>query len=262
MYKGYVIDNFDEHFDFNDMENLCTDGIIDLSDSEESMYSVNKKFSSCLDKFVLNESVNKDLLFDGTKIINECFSKVKADFFISHKHEDEEQAKQLEAYLQSKGKSVFIDSGIWGDIKTLQETIDKDYCSNKEKTFYYYGLRNKSTSYTHMLLANALLKTIVNCETFVFLNTPNSIKAENIITDISETNSPWLYFEINVANALLPEKAIIESHENFSYMPEMTFEADLKRFEKVNVEFFLLQCGFKKTEDWNCKNACFEEKFR
>lgn len=96
----------------------------------------------------------------------------------------------------------------------------------------------------------------------VFLNTPNSIKAENIITDISETNSPWLYFEINVANALLPEKAIIESHENFSYMPEMTFEADLKRFEKVNVEAFLLQCGFKKTEDWNCENACFEEKFR
>lgn len=113
-----------------------------------------------------------------------------------------------------------------------------------------------------MLLTNALLKTIVNCETFVFLNTPNSIKAENIITDISETNSPWLYFEINVANALLPEKAIIESHENFSYMPEMTFEADLKRFEKVNVEDFLVQCGFEKTEDWNCENACFEEKFR
>lgn len=69
-------------------------------------------------------------------------------------------------------------------------------------------------------------------------------------------------FEINVANALLPKKAIIESHENFSYMPEMTFEADLKRFEKVNVEAFLLQCGFKKTEDWNCEKACFEEKFR
>ena len=45
-------------------------------------------------------------------------------------------------------------------------------------------------------------------------------------------------------------------------MPEMTFEADLKRFEKVNVEDFLVQCGFEKTEDWNCENACFEEKFR
>ena len=89
---------------------------------------------------------------------------------------------------------MFLSIQGFGDIKTLQETIDKDYCSNKEKTFYYYGLRNKSTSYTHMLLANALLKTIVNCENFVFLNTPNSIKAENIITDISETNSPWLLF--------------------------------------------------------------------
>lgn len=236
--------------------------ISDISVLPDNLKFDKKRISKFLQEKIPEKEQNGKKVLDGKKLEDSWFRSIKADFFISHKHEDEEQAKQLGAYLQSKGKSVFIDSGIWGDIKTLQETIDKDYCSNKEKTFYYYGLRNKSTSYTHMLLANALLKTIVNCETFVFLNTPNSIKAENIITDISETNSPWLYFEINVANALLPEKAIIESHENFSYMPEMTFEADLKRFEKVNVEFFLLQYGFKKTEDWNCENACFEEKFR
>ena len=236
--------------------------ISDISVLPDNLKFDKKRISKFLQEKIPEKEQNGKKVLDGKKLEDSWFRPIKADFFISHKHEDEEQAKQLGAYLQSKGKSVFIDSGIWGDIKTLQETIDKDYCSNKEKTFYYYGLRNKSTSYTHMLLANALLKTIVNCETFVFLNTPNSIKAENIITDISETNSPWLYFEINVANALLPEKAIIESHENFSYMPEMTFEADLKRFEKVNVEDFLVQCGFEKTEDWNCENACFEEKFR
>ena len=236
--------------------------ISDISVLPDNLKFDKKRISKFLQEKIPEKEQNGKKVLDGKKLEDSWFRPIKADFFISHKHEDEEQAKQLGAYLQSKGKSVFIDSGIWGDIKTLQETIDKDYCSNKEKTFYYYGLRNKSTSYTHMLLANALLKTIVNCETFVFLNTPNSIKAENIITDISETNSPWLYFEINVANALLPEKAIIESHENFSYMPEMTFEADLKRFEKVNVEAFLLQCGLKKTEDWNCENACVEEKFR
>ena len=234
----------------------------DISVLPDNLKFDKKRISKFLQEKIPEKEQNGKKVLDGKKLEDSWFRPIKADFFISHKHEDEEQAMQLGAYLQSKGKSVFIDSGIWGDIKTLQETIDKDYCSNKEKTFYYYGLRNKSTSYTHMLLANALLKTIVNCENFVFLNTPNSIKAENIITDISETNSPWLYFEINVANALLPEKAIIESHENFSYMPEMTFEADLKRFEKVNVEFFLVQCGFEKTEDWNCENACFEEKFR
>lgn len=236
--------------------------ISDISVLPDNLKFDKKRISKFLQEKIPEKEQNGKKVLDGKKLEDSWFRPIKADFFISHKHEDEEQAMQLGAYLQSKGKIVFIDSGIWGDIKTLQETIDKDYCSNKEKTFYYYGLRNKSTSYTHMLLANALLKTIVNCETFVFLNTPNSIKAENIITDISETNSPWLYFEINVANALLPEKAIIESHENFSYMPEMTFEADLKKFEKVNVEFFLLQCGFKKTEDWNCENVCFEEKFR
>lgn len=236
--------------------------ISDISLLPDNLKFDKNRISKFLQEKIPEKEQNGKKVLDGKKLEDSWFRPIKADFFISHKHEDEEQAKQLGAYLQSKGKSVFIDSMIWGDIKTLQETIDKDFCSNKEKTFYYYGLRNKSTLYTHVLLANALLKTIVNCENFVFLNTPNSIKAENIITDISETNSPWLYFEINVANALLPEKAIIESHENFSYMPEMTFEADLKRFEKVNVEAFLLQCGFKKTEDWNCENACFEEKFR
>lgn len=214
--------------------------ISDISVLPDNLKFDKKRISKFLQEKIPEKEQNGKKVLDGKKLEDSWFRPIKADFFISHKHEDEEQAMQLGAYLQSKGKSVFIDSGIWGDIKTLQETIDKDYCSNKEKTFYYYGLRNKSTSYTHMLLANALLKTIVNCENFVFLNTPNSIKAENIITDISETNSP----------------------ENFSYMPEMTFEADLKRFEKVNVEDFLVQCGFEKTEDWNCENACFEEKFR
>lgn len=244
------------------MDHAFNVDISDISVLPDNLKFDERKVSVFLQEEIPEKKQNGKKVLDGKKLEDSWFRPIKADFFISHKHEDEEQAKQLGAYLQSKGKSVFIDSCIWGDIKELQEKIDYDYCLNKEKTFYYYGLRNKSTSYTHMLLANALLKTIVNCENFVFLNTPNSIKAENVITDTSETNSPWLYFEINVANALLPQKVIIESSENFCYMPEMTFEADLKKFEEVNVEDFLMQYGFKKAKDWNSKKACFEEKFR
>lgn len=220
------------------------------------------KISEFFSEKIPEKSQNGKKVLDGKKLENSWFRPITADFFISHKHEDEEKAKILGAYLQSKGKSVFIDSCIWGDIKKLQTRIDNDYCLNNKKTFYLYDLRNQSTSYTHMLLANALLKTIVNCENFVFLNTTNSISAENIITNTAETNSPWLYFEINVANALLPENAITESRENFSNMPEMAFETDLRKFEKVNVENFLMKFGFGKSEDWNPKNAFFEEKFR
>lgn len=194
------------------------------------------------------KSQNGKKVLDGKKLEESWFKPVLADFFISHKHEDVENAKRLGAYLQLKGKSVFIDSCIWKNIANLQKRIDDDYCLNKEKTFYYYDRRNKSTSYTHMLLANALIKTIVNCKNFVFLNTPNSIKAESILENTAETNSPWLYFEINVANALLT-KTITESRSDFSRsqenLPEMAFEAELGKFEKLNIENFLTILGLE-----------------
>lgn len=91
-------------------------------------------------------------------------------------------------------------------------------------------------------MANALIKTIANCKNFVFLNTTNSIIAESIVENTAEINSPWLYFEINVANALLP-KTITETRNNFSRsqenLLEMAFEAELKKFEKVSIKEFL-----------------------
>lgn len=242
------------------MDHAFNIDISDISLLPDNLKFDEREISAFLQEEIPEKNQNGKKVLDGKKLEDSWFEPISADFFISHKHEDVEKAKRLGSYLQSKGKSVFIDSCIWGDIKKLQGKIDYDYCLNNEKTFYLYDLRNQSTSYTHMLLANALLKTIVNCKNFVFLNTSNSISVENIITNTAETNSPWLYFEINVTNALLHKKVIIESSENFSYMPEMSFEADLKNFEKVNVEDFLIKCGFEKTEDWNLENARFEEK--
>lgn len=188
---------------------------------------------------------NDKKVLDGKKLEDSWFKPVTADFFISHKREDSDKAKRLGAYLQSEGKSVFIDSCIWGSVYRLQKILDDEYCQNDDEKTYSYKKVMKSTSYTHMLLTNALLKTLENCENFIFLNTKNSIPAENIIEDTSETNSPWIYFEINVANALLREKFKIgqfsESKENYDGFPEMAFEADLKNFQKVNVKK-LLDC--------------------
>ncbi len=185
---------------------------------------------------------NGTKVLDGRKLEESWFKPVQVDFFISHKSEDSDKARKLGAYLQSKGKSVFIDSSIWGNIKNLQKLIDEAYCKNTNENTYDYDKRNQSTSYTHMLLANALLKTIRSCESFVFLNTRNSIRATDIVTNTEETNSPWIYFEINVANSLLAEVSV----ENFSMrecvedsMIEMAFEADLKRFDKVNIRGLL-----------------------
>lgn len=126
--------------------------------------------------------------------------------------------------------------------------IIDDFDENSDENTYDYDKRNQSTSYTHMLLANALLKTIKNSENFVFLNTRNSINATDIVTNTKETNSPWIYFEINVADSLLTDVSV----ENFDMregvedsMIEMAFEADLKRFYKVNIRGLLGTLGIE-----------------
>lgn len=200
------------------------------------------KLSEFLQNTTYTKIQNGTKVLDGRKLEESWFKPVQVDFFISHKSKDVYKARKLGAYLQSKGKSVFIDSSIWGNIKNLQKLIDEAYCKNTNENTYDYDKRNQSTSYTHMLLANALLKTIRSCENFVFLNTRNSIRATDIVTNTEETNSPWIYFEINVANSLLAEVSV----ENFSMrecvedsMIEMAFEADLKRFDKVNIRGLL-----------------------
>jgi len=227
------------------MNNAFNVDISDISILPQDLSFEKTKLSEFMQKEIFTKRQNKKRVLDGKKLEEAWFSPITADYFISHKREDAEKARILGAYLQSKGKTVFIDSSIWGNISKLQRLIDDDYCQNDDKSFYIYDKRNKSTSYTHMLLANALLKTIAACENFIFLNTPNSINAVDIVTDTAETNSPWIYFEINVANALL-KKCI---NENFSEesvrdsMVEMSFDADLKRFSRVNIMELLSNIG-------------------
>lgn len=224
---------------------------VDISDINllpKNQDFVEQKLSEFLQNSAFTKVQDETKVLDGRKLEESWFKPITADFFISHKGEDADKARRLGAYLQSKGKSVFIDSAIWGNIAELQRIIDNAYCQNDEKTFYIYDKRNKSTSYTHMLLANALMKTIANCENFIFLNTPNSVKATDIVTDTAETNSPWIYFEINVANSFLPEVSVenFAAHEGVEdSMIEMAFEADLRNFDKVNVTGLLEKIGIE-----------------
>lgn len=217
---------------------------VDISDIDilpQNLTFSDNKLSEFMQDKAFTKKQNGEKVLDGRKLEESWFKPITADFFISHKSEDADKARRLGAYLQSKGKTVFIDSSIWGNIANLQRLIDKDYCLNEDKSFYIYDKRNKSTSYTHMLLANALLKTIANCNNFVFLNTPNSLKAADTVTNMAETNSPWIYFEINVANTLLkkPLKKNFSAESSDTNMIRMAFEADLQKFDRVNVEELL-----------------------
>lgn len=249
MYKGYIIDDFD------DIEESVTNGTIDLSEDKEHVYSVNEEFNFGLDKFILKASVNKDLLLDGTKIINEYFPEIKADIFISHSHKDVEKAKQFANLIHWKtGLKSFIDSEVWRHADSLLKKIDK-YCKCTDG-LYDYNKRNTSTGYVHMMLNTALLTMIDKCECLFFLSTPNSFETANEIRN--STFSPWIYSELSMANSIekkIPErlktinKALIESSENFSN----DAQEDIKIVLKPRIEN-LIGCNFSTVENWleNC----------
>lgn len=261
MYKGYIVDDFDECFDFDDIEESVTDEIIDLSEDQEHVYSVNEEFSSCLDKFILKGSVNKDLLLDGTKIINDYFPEIKADIFISHSHKDVKKAKQFANLIHWKtGLKSFIDSEVWQYADSLLKEIDKN-CKRRDG-LYDYNKRNISTSYVHMMLNTALLSMIDKCECLFFLSTPNSFETVNEIKN--STFSPWIYSELSMANSIekkIPKrlkainKSLIESSINFSaeYGQE-----DMKIVLKPKIEN-LIRCDFATVENW-LKNCDYMKK--
>jgi len=80
-----------------------------------------------------------------------------------------------------------------------------------ERKVYDYHLRNFSTSHVHMMLSIALTKLIDKCESIFFVNTPDSLTSNDVI---SNTESPWLYHELSMTS-------LIRQKELSSYRDEI-----------------------------------------
>lgn len=148
-----------------------------------------------------------DAFFDGdgsllaTKIMDDWFPSAKADVFISHSHKDEKLAICLAGWLKERlGISSFIDSSVWGYSPELLKKLDKKFCL-KESGYYDYDRRNITNGHVNMMLATSLTKMIDQCESIIFLNTPNSISCKGCI-ESDGTESPWIYAEIEATRLL------------------------------------------------------------
>lgn len=172
------------------------------------LYNVHKKLSrNSLDKYI----VDNDAL-DASKIEEDWFPPIKADIFLSHSHKDEKLAIRFAGWLSEIFHvTVFIDSCVWGYSDELLSIIDKKYCVSEEKTnggyIYDYGKRNKSTTHVHMILNGALAKMIDSTECIMFLNTPNSIKMNDLMNE-SITDSSWIYSELLMSKIIRNKKLI------------------------------------------------------
>jgi len=136
-------------------------------------------------KLMVRESLESYLegqIIDGTKLAEHWFPTIKADVFVSHSHNDEEDAVKCAGWLKSEfGLDPFIDSCVWGYADNLLKMIDDKYCRNPGGETYSYEKRNGSTSHVHMMLSGALNAMLDSTECVIFINTRNSITSSESI---------------------------------------------------------------------------------
>lgn len=203
----------------------------------------------------LDDFVFGDGSLDGSKMQESWFPQVKADVFISHSHKDERRAIELAGWLKFRFNiDAFIDSCVWGYAGDLLKIIDDEFCLNSNKETYDYSKRNYSTSHVHMMLSTALSMMIDKTECVIFLNTPNSITASDII---NKTESPWIYSELAmtklVRNRKLEEyrpfmKSIIEKKAYVAEEQQLVVKYNvsldhLHDLNKVDLELWGRQCA-------------------
>lgn len=184
MYKGFNLTLTKE--DFSDFDILVNEGI-------QSYRSKKKEISDEIQSFK-----NPDGTIDGSKMQRGWFPRTPASIFLSHSHVDEKLAIAFAAWAKKNfNLEVFIDSCLWGNSATLLKLLDDAYCKNLNDKTYNYNRRNLTTSHVHMMLQIALADMIDNTECVIFLNTPNSIFPEEVL---SKTYSPWIYSELTTTS--------------------------------------------------------------
>jgi hypothetical protein len=190
----------------------------------------------------IQETIKKFKLRDGSlngkAMTADWFPIVNADVFISHSHKDLEIALSLAGQMKSElDINCFIDSCVWKYADDLLKLVDDEYCWQPASKTYNYSKRNYSTSHVHMMLSVALNKMMDNCEALIFLNTPNSITPDKVVTDEDETLSPWIYAELSSSHLIRnrPLKDHRRVGKSMDSLQEMFSSRDLKVRHEVDI---------------------------
>lgn len=218
MYAGFELTSLD----FEDFEDFYEIG-------RKSFDKYNGKVKKTLEEFTnANGSLN------GDKMQSAWFPNINADIFLSHSHDDEDLVIAFAGWLKHTfDVNVFIDSCIWGYSKDLQELIDKEHKviwrDNNYKKWIDYNKVQYSASHVHMMLNTALMQTIDACECVIFLNTPHSVKPEEVIDKVV---SPWIYSELAMTK-------LVRKKELKEYRIQQLLESDRSFSDKLNIEYNL-----------------------
>ncbi|GAA8076654.1 toll/interleukin-1 receptor domain-containing protein [Helicobacter pylori] len=147
---------------------------------------------------------NDDIILNHNKIKEAFFSPFKpqlknAKVFLSHSHADKNKALKVKNYLEEDldAECVFIDSLFW------------DYKDNIVKEMSKYDNTSKIEDAFTLILRESLQNMIEKCPYFVFLQSNNSVSDQGLSRT---TYSAWIYEELKIANGLIADTTLQESH--------------------------------------------------
>ncbi|MCZ5393171.1 hypothetical protein O5642_10310 [Citrobacter braakii] len=227
------------------IENVVA-SVSEWSDSDIASYKAKKvNIAIRLEEYLLNGNN----LLDAEKIQQSVFPETEIDVFISHSHNDEDQAIRIALSLETIGLKPFVDSCVWGYADELLQKIDNKFCIPSGWENYSYALRNRTTTNVHLILNAALQQMIHRSELFVFLGTESSIKIDEYMSDTERLSSPWIFSELMFAQNVKRTKrkqfelggmesygklneAVFDSKPvEFRYLlPQSTYSMDYKQF--------------------------------
>ncbi|WQX36182.1 TIR domain protein [Helicobacter pylori] len=203
--KTYIIDadNIDGDLFFYNLTRNSNDfsmlPIFELDRIAQKIRNILKKHGS-----------RKDIILNHRELQEAFFSPFKpqlknAQVFLSHSHADINKALEVKDYLEEylDAECVFIDSLFW-DYKddVLNKLAKHDDISKIEDAFT-------------LILRESLQDVIEKCPYFVFLQSKNSVSNQGLSRNqdlLKITYSAWIYEELKIANTLIADTTIKESH--------------------------------------------------
>ncbi|MFP6009663.1 TIR domain protein [Helicobacter pylori] len=198
--KTYIIDadNIDGDLFFYNLTRNSNDfsmlPIFELDRIAQKIRNILKKHGS-----------RKDIILNHRELQEAFFSPFKpqlknAQVFLSHSHADINKALEVKDYLEEylDAECVFIDSLFWNyKDDVLNKLAEYDDISGIEDVFT-------------LILRESLECMIKKCPYFVFLQSKNSVSLNQDLLKI--TYSAWIYEELKIANTLIADTTIKESH--------------------------------------------------
>lgn len=229
------------------------------------------KVYKSLDYFTCGVKDN-DAVIDGSALQNYVFptgEEGKYHVFISHSHDDMNDALLLATYLQRYcNLNVFLDSYVWKSADGLLLKIDDKYCKQKDGKYNYHR-RNFSTAHIHAMLSMAIMDIINKTECCIFIESNHSIKLSSLQnTNLAKTLSPWIYEEYAMMKTL-PRHRMGSGLKSFCKAVGITesrelmvaYKTNMASFMELNSKDLLSMCGGEKAlEDLYVKYDNFENQ--